>query len=149
MKKMVYGAAVALMLMTTGCTGTFQLMQAVHRWHRNFENQWTDEVCYLAACIFPIYGAAWVVDTVFLNSVEFWVGQNPIHMETSEAYITRVDANTAIVKSKATGAVFTMRRSADGVLTLTDAEGRVVSAEMQGSLLTMTAPDGTTRTVLI
>ncbi len=149
MKKMVYGAVAALVLATTGCTGTFQLMQSVHRWHRNFENQWTDEICYLAAVILPIYSATWVVDTVFLNSVEFWVGQNPIHMETTEAYITRVDANTAIVKSKTTGESFTMRRSADGVFTLTDAEGRTVSAETQGSLLTMTMPNGETRTVLM
>lgn len=149
MKKIVYGAAAALMLVATGCTGSFQLMQAVHRWHRNFQNPWTDEICYLVACIIPIYGAAYTVDTIFLNSVEFWVGENPINMETASATITRVDANTALVTSKASGEVYTLRRTAEGAFTMTDAQGYTVSAEMQGSLLTMTTPDGATRTTLL
>lgn len=149
MKKIVYGAAVALMLAATGCTGTFQLMQAVHRWHRNFQNPWTDELCYLTATIFQIYSSAYAVDTIFLNSVEFWVGDNPITMQTTDATITRIDSATALVTSKASGEVYTLRRTAEGSFTMTDAHGNTVSAEMQGSLLTMTTPDGATRTTLL
>ncbi|MBO7181891.1 MAG: DUF3332 family protein [Kiritimatiellae bacterium] len=149
MKKMIYGAAAALILATTGCTGSFQLMQAVHRWHRNFENRWTDEICYLVACILPIYAASYTVDTIFFNSVEFWMGTNPVQINTAEATITRVDATTAIVQSKATGETFTLKRAADGTFAMTDMHGNTVTAEMQGSLLTMTLPDGTTRTSLM
>jgi len=149
MKKLVYGAVAALALITTGCTGSFQLMQAVHRWHRNFEQRWTDEICYLVACIIPIYAAAYTVDTIFLNSVEFWIGANPITMQTADATITRVDANTALVQSKATGATYTLCRNADGSFRMTDAEGRAVTASVQGSLLTMTNDAGATRTVLL
>ena len=148
MKKMIYGAAAALILATTGCTGSFQLMQAVHRWHRNFENRWTDEICYLVACILPIYAASYTVDTIFFNSVEFWMGTNPVQINTAEATITRVDATTAIVQSKATGETFTLKRAVDGTFAMTDMHGNTVTAEMQGSLLTMTLPDGTTRTSL-
>ena len=149
MKKMIYGAAVALSILATGCTGSFQLMQAVHRWHTNFENRWTDEICYLVACIIPIYAASYTVDTIFLNSVEFWIGENPLTIQTAEATITRLDANTALVQSKVSGATYTLRHNADGTFAMTDAEGNTVSAELQGSLLTMTAPDGSTRTAIL
>jgi hypothetical protein len=149
MKKIIYGFAAALVLATTGCTGSFQLMQAVHRWHRNFENRWTDEICYLVAVILPIYGAAYTVDTLFLNSVEFWMGDNPLQVNTVDATITRVNATTAIVQSKASGATYTLTRDADGTFAMTDMQGNTVTAEMQGSLLSMTLPDGTTRTTLM
>lgn len=149
MKKMVYGAVAALVLVTTGCTGSFQLMQAVHRWHRNFENRWTDEICYLVACILPIYGASYTVDTIFFNSVEFWMGDNPIQVTTADATITRINATTALVKSKASGEVYTLTRAADGTFAMSDAQGNTVTAEVKGSLLSMTLPDGTTRATLM
>lgn len=149
MKKMFYGAVAALILATTGCTGSFQLMQAVHRWHRNFEQRWTDEGCYLFACIFQIYSAAWVCDTIFFNSVEFWMGDNPIQLATDQATVTRVNSTTALVTSKATGEVFTLTREADGTFAMTDANGFTTKASVNGSLLTMTLPDGTTRVAML
>ena len=149
MKKMIYGAAAALVLATTGCTGSFQLMQAVHRWHRNFENRWTDEGCYLFACIFQIYSASYVVDTIFFNSVEFWMGDNPLQISTADATITRINASTALVKSHASGETYTLTRAIDGTFAMTDAAGNTVTAEVKGSLLSMTLPDGTTRTTLL
>ncbi len=148
MKKLVYGAVAALALLTAGCTGSFQLMQSVHRWHRNFQNPWTDEVCYLVACFLPIYAAAWVVDTVFLNSVEFWIGENPITVKTAEATVTRVSADTAIVQAK-TGETYTLTRLSPEAYTLADAQGNVFDCSVQGSLLTVTGPDGSARSVLL
>lgn len=149
MKKMIYGAAAALVLMATGCTGSFQLVQAVHHWHTDFENPWTDEVCYLVACILPIYAAAWVVDTVFLNSVEFWIGQNPISVKTADATLTRTGENTALLASNATGETYTLTRTGDNAYTLTDAQGNTLDCTVQGSLLTMTDANGFSRTVLL
>ena len=149
MKKMVYGAAAALVLMATGCTGSFQLVQAVHRWHTDFENPWTDAVYYLVARILPIYAAAWVVDTVFLNSVEFWIGQNPISVKTADATLTRTGENTALLASDATGETYTLTRTGDNAYTLTDAQGNTLDCTVQGSLLTMTDANGFSRTVLL
>lgn len=149
MKKIVYGAVAALVMATTGCTGTFQVMQAVHRWHRNFEEPWTDECCYLAAVIFQIYSAAYTVDTIFFNSAEFWTGSNPLMLNTADATITRLDVNTALVKHHATGEVYTLKRTAEGGIALTDAQGNTVTAQQQGALLTMALPSGATRTVLM
>lgn len=149
MKKLVYGAVAALALLTTGCTGSFQLMQAVHRWHHGFKWRWTDEICYLIACILPIYSSAYVIDTLFLNSVEFWMGSNPITVQTAEATITRLDAHTALIESKKTGEVYTLRRHDDGTFVMSDAQGNAVTAQLQGSLLTMTTSEGETRTVLL
>ncbi len=148
MKKMVYGAAVALALLATGCTGSFRLVQTVHGWHTDFEQRWTDEGCYLLSCLI-FYPAAYAFDTIFLNSIEFWLGENPIPAATADVSVTRIDANTALVQSKASGETYTLRRTAEGTLTLTDAQGSTITAEAQGSLLTMTLPDGTTRTQLM
>lgn len=149
MKKMIYGAAAALTLLATGCTGSFQLVQGVHRWHTNFESRWTNEVCYLVACIIPIYAAAYIVDTVFLNSVEFWIGENPIEVKTADATLTRTGADTALVKANATGETYTLRRLGDNAYTVTDAQGNVLQCAVDGDLLTMTAEDGTVRTALL
>ena len=149
MKKMIYGAAAALTLLATGCTGSFQLVQGVHRWHTNFESRWTNEVCYLVACIIPIYAAAYIVDTVFLNSVEFWIGENPIEVKTADATLTRTGADTALVTANATGETYTLRRLGDNAYTVTDAQGNVLQCAVDGDLLTMTAEDGTVRTALL
>jgi hypothetical protein len=149
MKKMIYGAVAALIMATTGCTGSFQLMQAVNNWHRNYENRWTDEICYVCSVAFQIYSAAYIMDTIFLNSVEFWDGENAIRVAGAEASITRVNANTAIVQSNATGETYTLTRTADGTFAMTDMHGNTVTAEVQGSLLSMTLPDGTVRTTLM
>ena len=149
MKKMIYGAAAALTLLATGCTGSFQLVQGVHRWHTNFESRWTNEVCYLVACIIPIYAAAYIVDTVFLNSVEFWIGENPIEVKTADATLTRTGADTALVTANATGETYTLRRLGDNAYTVTDAQGNVLQCAVDGNLLTMTAEDGTVRTAIL
>ncbi len=149
MKKMIYGAAAALTLLATGCTGSFQLVQGVHRWHTNFESRWTNEVCYLVACIIPIYAAAYIVDTVFLNSVEFWIGENPIEVKTADATLTRTGADTALVTANATGETYTLRRLGDNAYTVTDAQGNVLQCAVDGDLLTMTAEDGTVRTAIL
>ncbi len=150
MKKMIYGAVAALTLLATGCTGSFQLVQAVHRWHTDFENQWTDEVCFLVACIIPIYAAAFTVDAIFFNSVEFWIDKNPLsNIQTADATITRLDANTILVKSNATGETYTLTRQSADAYTLTDAQGNALACTVQGSLLTMTDAQGNTRTALL
>ena len=149
MKKMIYGAAAALMLMATGCTGSFQVVQAVHRWHTNFQNQWTDEVCYLVACVFQFYTAAYLIDTIFFNSVEFWVGKNPVVINTADATITRTGDNTAQIVSNATGDTYTLTRLSDTAYTVTDAQGNVLDCTLAGNLLTMTAADGTVRTAVL
>lgn len=148
MKKMVYGAVAAIGLMSAGCTGSFQLMQAIHKWHTGFESKWTDEICYIIPGLF-LYGCAWAVDTVAFNSMEFWLGESPIAVQAGNATVTRLDASTALVRNNDTGATYTMTRNADGSLLVTDAQGNAVRAERMGSLLTMTASDGTVRTALL
>ena len=131
-------------------SGSFQLVQAVHRWHTDFENRWTDEVCYLVACIIPIYAAAFTVDTIFFNSVEFWIDKNPINnIQTANATVTRLNADTLLVKSNATGETFTLTRQDANTYTLTDAQGNALACSVQGSLLTMTDAQGNTRTALL
>ncbi|MEG1479887.1 MAG: DUF3332 family protein [Kiritimatiellia bacterium] len=148
MKKIVYGAAAVLALLATGCTGSFKLMQGINKWHTGFESRWTDEVCYLIPGLF-LYSAAWCVDTVAFNSMEFWLGESPITLQAGNLTITRMDARTALVRNNETNSTFTLVRNADGTLSMSDAQGNSVKAELRGSLLTMTASDGTFRTALV
>ncbi|MBQ9694155.1 MAG: hypothetical protein IJV69_05295, partial [Kiritimatiellae bacterium] len=67
----------------------------------------------------------------------------------ADATITRINATTALVKSKASGEVYTLTRAADGTFAMSDAQGNTVTAEVKGSLLSMTLPDGTTRATLM
>ncbi len=148
MKKMVYGAVAVLALLSAGCTGSFQLMQAIHRWHTGFQSRWTDEICYIIPGLI-LYGAAWIGDTIMFNSMEFWLGESPIMLRADNTTVTRIDANTALVRNNETGATYTMTRNADGSFLVTDAQGNSVRAEQTGSLVTMTASDGTVRTALL
>ena len=77
------------------------------------------------------------------------MGESMVQVTTADATVTRVNATTALVKSKASGEVYTLTRSADGTFAMTDAQGNSVTAQVQGSVLTMTLPDGTTRTALM
>ncbi len=148
MKKMVYGFVAVLGLLSAGCTGSFQLMQAIHRWHTGFQSQWTDEICYLIPGLI-LYGAAWIGDTIMFNSMEFWLGESPIMLRADNTTVTRINENTAIVRNAETGATYTVTRNADGTLLVADAQGNSVLAERTGSLVTMTASDGSVRTTLL
>ena len=101
------------------------------------------------ACIIPIYAAAYTVDTIFFNSVEFWIGANPVTIKTADATITRTGADTALVTANATGETYTLKRLGDNAYTVTDAQGNVLDCTVNGNLLTMTDADGTTRTALL
>lgn len=133
MKKAMFGALCALAVLTTGCTGSFHLTQVIHSWHRGFENPWTDELCYLLSFL-VIYPCTITLDTIFLNSIEFWVGENPIVLSSDGAVVTRVDDHTATVETLA-GAKYTLTRNVDGTLTLTDAQGNSCRSTLSGDVV--------------
>lgn len=138
MKKAIFGALCAMAIVaTTGCTGSFKLTQAVHHWHTGFESRWTNEICYLLS-ILTVYPCSFAVDTVFLNSMEFWMdGQNPITLSKDQDVITRIDENNATVETL-TGNSYTLTRNSNGTLTLTNKiTGQSGTANAQGEIIAM------------
>ena len=43
------------------------------------EGRWTREALFVGLWIIPVYLITWVVDVLFINSVEFWTGKNPLN----------------------------------------------------------------------
>jgi len=77
MKKSIL-VLLTLSILLTGCTGPFALTKTLHKWQTDVsENQWIEEVTFLGCAIF-LYGPTLLVDSLFLNSVEFWTGDNPM-----------------------------------------------------------------------
>lgn len=80
MKKAIPFLLIASILLT-GCTGPFALTKELHNWQTGFDDKWVNEVAFLG-CI-PVYGLSTLADSLILNSVEFWTGDNP--MDSVEA----------------------------------------------------------------
>lgn len=80
MRKMVVAVA-AMSMLTTGCFGTFQMTRDVYSWNQKVagDNKWSRELVFLLiGPILPVYSVATLLDAVFVNSVEFWTGKNPM-----------------------------------------------------------------------
>ena len=72
---------------TTACFGTFTTTRRVYTWNQTVdEDKWVKWAVFTAAMILPVYPSAVIFDLMFVNSVEFWSGRNPMAMgpETTE-----------------------------------------------------------------
>ena len=77
MKKAISGL-LAITILMAGCTGPFALTKKVHKWQRDFDGKWVEELVFLGCVIIPVYGLTMLGDGIIFNSVEFWTGDNPI-----------------------------------------------------------------------
>ena len=123
MRKMVLAVA-AMSMLTTGCFGTFQLTQDVYSWNKKIGdgNKWSRELVFLlVGPIIPVYGVAAFLDAVFVNSVEFWTGKNP------------VTASTKVIEKNGTKVVQTLRSDMGGrtqIFEVSNAAGPVSTTTM-------------------
>ncbi len=70
---------VAFVFTTSGCFGGFNLTRKVWNFNKNVSpNKWVQELVFLALVIIPVYGFASLIDAIFINSIEFWTGENPV-----------------------------------------------------------------------
>lgn len=70
-------AALALTagLLTTSCLGPNKWFNGVHDWNQTVSDQdWVNEVVFLGCTILLVYGIAYLVDIVVLNTVDYWSG---------------------------------------------------------------------------
>ncbi|MDR1939081.1 MAG: DUF3332 domain-containing protein [Tannerellaceae bacterium] len=47
-------------------------------WNNSIGDKWANELIFLIMCIIPVYEISVVLDSIFLNTIEFWTGENPI-----------------------------------------------------------------------
>ncbi|MEI7905796.1 MAG: DUF3332 family protein [Bacteroidota bacterium] len=128
-KQIVVAMLVGTMaLMSVGCYGSFSLTKKVYNWNGSLGNKWVVEVVFLVCQVVPVYGIAGFVDTVILNSVEFWTGSNPMASKITSEDGTTVSFNKE--KNEMTvsyaGKSFTVSRE-EGKSTVKDADGKVLA----------------------
>lgn len=88
-------AVAAMSVVTTGCFGSFQMTRDVYSWNQKVgDNKWSKELVFLLiGPIVPVYGVAVFLDAVFVNSIEFWTGKNPM---TSSINVTEKDGRKVV-----------------------------------------------------
>ncbi len=94
MKKFIAGMLVIIML--SGCTGSFALTKTVYNFHRGQEDKWMDEFVFLGCVLLPVYGLTTLGDAIIFNSIEFWTGDNPIEQAKAK---TLSDGDLQVVLS--------------------------------------------------
>ena len=77
MKKAILGAALAgLALSSTSCLGPNRAFNGVHEWNQTVSDEdVVNELVFLGCTILPVYGLAYLVDIVALNTIEYWSGE--------------------------------------------------------------------------
>ena len=79
MKKSLVAAALVVSLSLQSCLGPDHLYNSVKNWNAELSDQdWVNEVAFLAMTIIPVYGIAWVGDVLIVNTVGYWSGDYPV-----------------------------------------------------------------------
>jgi hypothetical protein len=79
MKKLWIAGVAALGLLAGSCLGPNRAFNAVHDWNEKVsEDKWVNEGVFIVCNIIPVYGVAYLVDIIVLNSIEFWGGKSPM-----------------------------------------------------------------------
>ena len=145
-------------MMSVGCYGSFALTKKVYNWNGSLGNKWVIEIVYLVIS-YPVYGVAGFIDSVILNSIEFWTGSNPMssvlksedgsqvafNAEKKEITVSYADKKFIIgmVNGKATvmneqGVAIAYVESDDsGTMTVKDMKGNVLSVQSKADMMAM------------
>ncbi|MDR2728834.1 MAG: DUF3332 domain-containing protein, partial [Chitinispirillales bacterium] len=64
----------------SGCYGSYALFNKVQSWNGSIGDKWVNSVVNFVFWIIPVYGISLLADFFILNTIEFWVGSNPVAM---------------------------------------------------------------------
>ena len=79
MKKLWIAGVAAVGLFVGSCLGPNRAFNSLHDWNEKVtEERWVNEGIFLVFNIIPVYGVAYLVDIVILNSIEWWGGESPM-----------------------------------------------------------------------
>jgi len=71
----------------TGCFGSFKLTTGLYDWNTSLGSDAAKEVVFLAFIIIPVYGVTLFLDTIILNTIEYWSGDSPYSMNDGDEQI--------------------------------------------------------------
>ena len=139
-----WGLALAAAVLSTGCYGSFSLTKKLYDFNGSVcgtekgpssAGAWGNEVVFLL--ISPAYGFCVMVDSLFLNSCEFWSGTNPMNAVTvsqlQDGQDVRIEKlsdaqmKLEVLENDVVVGTYTLDRTENGVI-MHDAQGVEVAA---------------------
>ncbi len=137
MKKAYLSLALALTVTLTGCFGSFALTKKAYDFNKSLGDKWIQWVVYLVAgsVVVPL---TLTVDSLVLNSIEFWTGKNPV-ASGDTFHQTDAQGNSVVAVKMNDGSLFMQLHTNDGqkqemilqqdaeILRILDAKGQEVS----------------------
>ena len=73
---------VATMMVNTGCYGSFTLTNKIYKWNGKVGDKYLNSVVFWVLCILQVYPVCGFIDAVVLNVIEFWMGNNPLALNS-------------------------------------------------------------------
>lgn len=93
MRKRSLALALLAALLLANCYGSFTLTRKIYNWNGDLENKFLRSAMFWVLTIVPVYEAGAFVDAVLLNTIEFWMGENPVSLNGKEQIEKTVRAN--------------------------------------------------------
>jgi nuclear transport factor 2 (NTF2) superfamily protein len=90
-------------ILFSSCIGSFALTGKVFEWNKNVGDKFVNELVFLALCIVPVYEISVGIDSIVLNSIEFWTGDNPAAAKVGETKTVKGKNGNYIVKNLENG----------------------------------------------
>jgi nuclear transport factor 2 (NTF2) superfamily protein len=90
-------------ILSSSCVGSFALTNKVLDWNKNVGDKFVNELVFLALCIVPVYEISIGIDSIVLNSLEFWTGDNPAAAKAGEIKKIKGKNGNYIVKNLENG----------------------------------------------
>ena len=82
MKKIYFKVATIVLiagsLTCSSCIGSFSLSNKLLSWNQSIGSKFVNELVFFAFWTVPVYVVSLLADTLVLNSIEFWSGDNPV-----------------------------------------------------------------------
>ncbi|MDR0680659.1 MAG: DUF3332 domain-containing protein [Dysgonamonadaceae bacterium] len=117
MKKNFTAIGIATLLgssiLFNSCIGSFSLTSKLFEWNKSAGNQWVNELVFLALAGIQVYSVSLIIDSIVLNTIEFWTGSNP-------------SADVQVKKIKTEKGLFTIT---------TDTKGHKIQKEGSGEIV--------------
>jgi hypothetical protein len=111
---LVVAVSLAGSMLFSSCIGSFPLFHKVLDWNQSVGEKWVNELVFLVLNIVPVYPVAFFLDTVILNSIEFWTGESPI-----------ADLGTKTIETK--NGIYTVETKTDGYTIQKEGEEQAVN----------------------
>ncbi len=153
---MMLSFAVAVAPLLTGCYGSFPMTKTVYKLNGASGSRLVNTLVYWLFLYIPVYGIAFLGDTLVVNLVEFWTGADIAGSGKAEmkgedgtiyAFETSKDGRRATITVTRDGAVrgqLGFAKTSETTFDVSDAAGKVVARVVRtpDGGLRMTNPEG-------